>query len=155
MQIDLERLPDDAKLLQQMLRDVVTAAAQQHGELHAENDKLRMLIQRLLRHRFGRRSEQLTDDQETNSGNYLTETFLNNGQPNWILNPTGGVTAAQVFAGTVPLSQQTPIVIDSKFRMPYAWQSSIGFQKQCKHFEARLRKSEPSARASTSLLRSR
>ena len=63
MQIDLERLPDDAKLLQQMLRDVVTAAAQQHGELHAENDKLRMLIQRLLRHRFGRRSEQLTDDQ--------------------------------------------------------------------------------------------
>ena len=63
MQIDLERLPDDAKLLRQMLRDVVTAAAQQHGELHAENDKLRMLIQRLLRHRFGRRSEQLTDDQ--------------------------------------------------------------------------------------------
>lgn len=63
MQIDLERLPDDPKLLQQMLRDVVTAAAQQHGELHAENDKLRMLIQRLLRHRFGRRSEQLTDEQ--------------------------------------------------------------------------------------------
>ena len=63
VQIDLEQLPDDPKLLQQMLRDVVTAAAQQHGELHAENDKLRMLIQRLLRHRFGRRSEQLTDDQ--------------------------------------------------------------------------------------------
>jgi transposase len=63
VQIDLERLPDDAKLLQQMLRDVVTAAAQQHGELHAENDKLRMLIQRLLRHRFGRRSGKLTDDQ--------------------------------------------------------------------------------------------
>jgi hypothetical protein len=74
--------------------------------------------------------EQLTDDQETNSGNYLTETFLNNGQPNWILNPTGGVTAAQVLSGQVPLSQQTPIVIDSKFRMPYSWQSSIGFQKQ-------------------------
>ena len=63
VQIDLEQLPEDPKLLQQMLRDVVTAAAQQHGELHAENDKLRMLIQRLLRHRFGRRSEQLTDDQ--------------------------------------------------------------------------------------------
>lgn len=63
MQIDLDRLPDDPKLLRQMLRDVVTAAAHQHGELHAENDKLRMLIQRLLRHRFGRRSEQLADDQ--------------------------------------------------------------------------------------------
>ena len=63
MQIDLDRLPDDPALLQQMLRDVVTAAAHQHGELHAENDKLRMLIQRLLRHRFGRRSEQLGADQ--------------------------------------------------------------------------------------------
>jgi transposase len=63
VQIDLDRLPDDPALLQQMLRDVVTAAAHQHGELHAENDKLRMLIQRLLRHRFGRRSEQLGADQ--------------------------------------------------------------------------------------------
>ena len=35
----------------------------QHGELHAENDKLRLLIQRLTRHQFGRRSEQLTPDQ--------------------------------------------------------------------------------------------
>jgi hypothetical protein len=74
--------------------------------------------------------EQLTDDQETNSSNYLTETFLNNGQPGWILNPTGGVTAAQVFAGTVPLSQQTPRILAADFRMPYSWQSSIGFQKQ-------------------------
>ena len=63
MEIDLDRLPDDPALLQQMLRDVVTTAAHQHGELHAENDKLRMLIQRLLRHRFGRRSEQLGADQ--------------------------------------------------------------------------------------------
>jgi transposase len=63
VQIDLDRLPDDPALLQQMLRDVVITAAHQHGELHAENDKLRMLIQRLLRHRFGRRSEQLDADQ--------------------------------------------------------------------------------------------
>ena len=45
-------LPDDPALLRQMLR-----------ELHAENDKLRLLIQRLTRHQFGRRSEQLTDEQ--------------------------------------------------------------------------------------------
>jgi len=32
-------------------------------ELHAENDKLRLLIQRLTRHQFGRRSEQLTEEQ--------------------------------------------------------------------------------------------
>ncbi len=35
----------------------------QQSELHAENDKLRLLIQRLTRHQFGRRSEQLTDEQ--------------------------------------------------------------------------------------------
>ena len=56
VQIDLAALPDDPAVLQQMLREVVP-------ELHAENDKLRLLIQRLLRHRFGRRSEQLDLDQ--------------------------------------------------------------------------------------------
>ena len=56
-------LPDDPAILQQMLRDVVAAAAHQHGALQAENDKLRLLIQRLLRQQFGRRSEQLSPDQ--------------------------------------------------------------------------------------------
>jgi transposase len=46
-------------VLQQMLR----TALHHQGELHAENDKLRLLIQRLLRHQFGRRSEQLSPDQ--------------------------------------------------------------------------------------------
>jgi len=32
-------------------------------ELYAENDKLRLMIQRLTRHQFGRRSEQLTVEQ--------------------------------------------------------------------------------------------
>jgi transposase len=59
VQIDLDTLPDDPAILQQMLRAVV----HQQSELHAENDKLRRLIQRLLRHQFGRRSEQLTGDQ--------------------------------------------------------------------------------------------
>ena len=59
MQIDPDALPDDAAVLQQMLRMVL----HQQGELHAENDKLRLLIQRLLRHQFGRRSEQLNPDQ--------------------------------------------------------------------------------------------
>jgi hypothetical protein len=57
--IDLSALPDDAATLQLMLRTVVF----QQGELAAENDKLRLLIQRLTRHQFGRRSEQLTPDQ--------------------------------------------------------------------------------------------
>jgi hypothetical protein len=63
VQIDLDALSDDPALLQQMLRDVMAAATHQHGALEAENDKLRLLIQRLLRQQFGRRSEQLSPDQ--------------------------------------------------------------------------------------------
>ena len=70
MQIDLDTLPDDPAILQQMLRDMAAMAEQRHTALQAavqereaENDKLRMLIQRLLRHQFGRRSERLDFDQ--------------------------------------------------------------------------------------------
>jgi transposase len=70
MQIDLAALPNDPAILQQMLRDLVAAAAQEQvawqggvQEREAENDKLRRLIQRLLRNRFGRRSEPLSPDQ--------------------------------------------------------------------------------------------
>ena len=66
MSIDLDALPEDNTALQQMLRDVVGAAAQrdaQLNELTAENEKLQSLIVRLLRHRFGRRSEKLTPEQ--------------------------------------------------------------------------------------------
>ena len=59
MQIDPDALPDDPATLQQMLRAVL----HQQGALCAENDRLRLLIQRLTRHQFGRRSEQLTPDQ--------------------------------------------------------------------------------------------
>lgn len=59
VQIDLAALPEDTATLQLMLRTVLL----QQGELAAENDKLRLLIQRLTRHQFGRRSEQLAPDQ--------------------------------------------------------------------------------------------
>jgi hypothetical protein len=66
VQIDLAALPDDPATLQQMLREVVTAAEQQQTTLRqrdAEIDKLHLLIKRLLRQQFGRRSEQLGADQ--------------------------------------------------------------------------------------------
>ena len=56
MQIDLAALPDDPDVLQRMLREIVP-------ELQAENEKLCLLIQHLLRHRFGPRSEKLDLDQ--------------------------------------------------------------------------------------------
>jgi transposase len=68
--IDLAALPDDTATLQQMLREVVAAAEQQQiallgavSERDAEIEKLRLLIQRLLRQQFGRRSEKLSPDQ--------------------------------------------------------------------------------------------
>src|SRR3954463_4863978 len=57
-------------MLQHLLHAVVAAAEQQHSVLQeavqqrdAEIDKLQLLIKRLLRQQFGRRSEQLTPDQ--------------------------------------------------------------------------------------------
>jgi transposase len=68
--IDLTALPNDPATLQHMLCKVVAAAEQQHSVLQeavqqrdAEIDKLQLLIKRLLRHQFGRRSEQLNPDQ--------------------------------------------------------------------------------------------
>jgi transposase len=54
--IDLAALPDEPDVLQRMLREVVPG-------LQAENEKLWLLIQRLLRHRYGPRSEKLDLDQ--------------------------------------------------------------------------------------------
>jgi transposase len=66
MQIDLTTLPDDAGVLQSMIHDVVAVTLQRDAqvtELTAEIEKLQAVIHKLLRHRFGRRSEQLSPDQ--------------------------------------------------------------------------------------------
>jgi len=56
VQIDLATLLDDPAVLQRMLQEIVP-------ELQAENEKLWQLIQRLLRHRYGPRSEKLDLEQ--------------------------------------------------------------------------------------------
>jgi len=56
VRIDLQALPDEPDVLQQMLREIVP-------ELQAENDKLLGMIQRLLRYQWGPRSEKLDLDQ--------------------------------------------------------------------------------------------
>jgi transposase len=68
--LDRATLPDDPATLQHLLRAVIAAAEQQHSVLQdavqqreAEIDKLHLLIKRLLRQQFGRRSEQLNPDQ--------------------------------------------------------------------------------------------
>lgn len=68
--------------------------------------------------------------QSFNSQRILTNSFPNDGQPGFIANPTRGVTAAAILAGQVPLPAQGPRVIAHDYKMPYTWQSSIGFQTQ-------------------------
>jgi transposase len=89
VQIDPDTLPDDPTLLQQMLRMVL----HQQGELHAENDKLRLLIQRLTRQQFGRRSEQLTTDQLQFGLEDLEQTIAEN---------QAGQDAAELTSGGKP-----------------------------------------------------
>lgn len=79
-------------------------------------------------------SEQSTDQQLFNGQDFITMTFLNDGKPGFVTDPTRGITAAQVLAGQVPLVAQTPMIIAHDFSMPYAWQSAIGFQKQLTQF---------------------
>lgn len=61
-------------------------------------------------------------------GNRITvNSFANDNQPGWFLNPTRNFTAEQIRSGAVP---QAPRVIAHDFQFPVDWQSSIGFQKQ-------------------------
>ncbi|MGO9734553.1 IS66 family transposase [Mycobacterium sp.] len=58
-------------------------------ELHAENDKLRLLIQRLTRHQFGRRSEQLSAEQMQLGLEDLEQTIAENQAGQDAAEPTG------------------------------------------------------------------
>ena len=60
----------------------------------------------------------------------VSATFVNNGRADFITNPTNGISATQIFAGTVATPAQTVRTIAPDFKSPYTWQSSIGFQKQ-------------------------
>jgi hypothetical protein len=60
----------------------------------------------------------------------VSATIVNNGRADFITNPTNGITAEQIFSGTVPVPAQSVRTIAPDFRAPYTWQSSIGFQKQ-------------------------
>jgi transposase len=59
MRLDLDALPDDPSLLQQLVRDLVGDMERRDGEI----EKLRLIIKQLQRSQFGRRSEKLAPDQ--------------------------------------------------------------------------------------------
>ena len=59
MRIDLDRLPSDAVVLQRLVRDIAAAVEHRDGEI----ERLRLIIRKLQRAQFGRRSERLDPDQ--------------------------------------------------------------------------------------------
>ncbi len=59
MRLDLDNLPSDVALLQELVRDMAGAALTREGEI----DRLKTLIKQLQRMQFGKRSERLDPDQ--------------------------------------------------------------------------------------------
>ena len=90
VQIDPDALPDDPAVLHEMLRTLL----QQQSDLHAENDRLRLLIQRLSRHQFGRRSEQLSEEQLQLGLEELEQTVAENQAAQEAAHPEAGQACA-------------------------------------------------------------
>jgi len=59
MRIDLDNLPSEPALLQHLLRDMAAVVEYRDGEI----ERLKLIIKKLQRAQFGRRSERLDDDQ--------------------------------------------------------------------------------------------
>ena len=73
---------------------------------------------------------QAVDAQLFGGQKFIVASFQNDGKPGFIADPTRGITASAVIAGTVPLPPQTISVIQQGYQMPSTWQSMLGFQKQ-------------------------
>jgi hypothetical protein len=61
---------------------------------------------------------------------FISASFPNDGQPGFVTDPTRGVTAQDVASGKVAVPAQSKRILSPDLKMPYTWQSSIGFQKQ-------------------------
>ncbi len=68
--------------------------------------------------------------QSFNGERILVNSFANDGQPGFITDPTRGKTGQDFIDGKFPLPAQGPRVIAHDYKMPYTWQSTIGFQTQ-------------------------
>jgi hypothetical protein len=70
------------------------------------------------------------DQQLWNGQRVIAASYLNDGRPGFVVDPTRGITTEQVLAGAVALPPQAISVIAHDYQMPYTWQSMLGFQKQ-------------------------
>lgn len=60
----------------------------------------------------------------------IAGSFNNDGQPGFVTDPLRGRTPEDFLSGRVAVPPQAPRIISPEFKMPYTWQSSLGFQKQ-------------------------
>ena len=60
----------------------------------------------------------------------IAGSFNYDGRPGFMEDPTRGVTSEQILSGQVPVPPQAARVLSTDYKMPYTWQSSLGFQKQ-------------------------
>jgi hypothetical protein len=105
------------------LRDV----APRFGFAYTVNDSKDLVIRGGAGKFYSRQDFGHTENFQRNGSRRLNDTFVNDGRPGFLLNPTRNYTAAQIAAGNVP---QVANVIDPNFQTPGAYQASIGFQKQ-------------------------
>ena len=73
---------------------------------------------------------QVIDQQLFNGQRVLSNTFVNDGEPGFVLDPTRGVKVEDIKAGLVALPPQSPSVIAHDYQNPWKVQTMIGFQKQ-------------------------
>lgn len=68
--------------------------------------------------------------QSFNGQRIIVNSFPYDGLPNFVQDPTRGKTHQDFLSGKYPLPAQSPRVIAHDYRMPYTWQSTLGFQTQ-------------------------
>jgi hypothetical protein len=61
---------------------------------------------------------------------FVSASFANDRQPGFVTDPMRGITEQDVLSGSVAVPAQTKRILSPDLKMPYTWQSSIGFQKQ-------------------------
>jgi hypothetical protein len=78
---------------------------------------------------YGQSTSELPFDSQLFDGQRVfVNQYPNDGLPNFILDPTRGVTATQILNHTVPLPAQAAFVIEPHYKLPGTWQNTFGFQ---------------------------
>jgi hypothetical protein len=73
---------------------------------------------------------QVIDQQLWNGQRVLANSYVNDGRPGFVADPTRGVTSEDVLSGRAPLVPQSISVIQPGYENPSKWQAMIGVQKQ-------------------------